>query len=164
PRSIALLGASDDVTKTAGRPLQYLRKAGFEGAIYPVNPRRATVQGEQAWPDLASLPEVPDHVFVLTPTDSVLAAVQACAELGVKVVTILASGFSESGPQGVERERELGRLARRTGLRVLGPSSLGVINPAIGLRLTANAAFSEPDIPAGKLFVASHSGSMLGAL
>src|SRR5690606_15221789 len=127
-------------------------------------PRRATVQGEQAWPDLASLPEVPDHVFILTPTESVIPAVEECARLGVGVVTILASGFSESGPAGVEREEQLRQVCERSGVRVLGPSSLGVINPAAGLRLTANAAFAEPDIPVGKIFVASHSGSMLGAL
>ena len=164
PRSVALIGASDDTGKTAGRPLKFLRAAGFQGAIYPINPRRATVQGERAWPDLASLPEVPDQVFILTPTESVLDAVREAAAAGVKVATVLASGFSESGEQGRVREQELRELARRTGIRVLGPSSLGVVHPATGLVLTANAAFAEPDLPRGKVFVASHSGSMIGAL
>ncbi|GAA5236034.1 acetate--CoA ligase family protein [Verticiella sediminum] len=164
PRSVALVGVSDDPAKTGGRPLQYLRKAGFEGAVYPVNPNRATVQGERAYVDLASLPEVPDHVFVLSPTDSVLGAASECARLGVKVMTVLASGFSESGSQGAAREQELRALARSTGLRILGPSSLGVVRPATGLRLTANAAFAEPDLRSGGVFVASHSGSMIGAL
>ena len=68
PRSIALFGASDDVTKTSSRPLQYLRRAGYLGTIYPINPRRPTVLGEKAWPSLSALPTVPDHVFILTPT------------------------------------------------------------------------------------------------
>lgn len=164
PRSVALVGASDDVTKTAGRPMQFLRSAGFRGRIYPINPNRSTVQGEQAWPSLAELPEVPEHVFVLSPTDSVLPTVQECARLGVKVVTVLASGFSESGPEGTAREQALGALSRSSGVRVLGPSSLGVVHPSTGLVLTANAAFAEPDLPNGKVFVASHSGSMIGAL
>lgn len=164
PARIALVGASDDTAKTGGRPLQFLRRAGFAGTIYPINPHRGQVQGEKAWPSLSALPEVPDHVFVLSPTDTVVDTVRECARLGVAVVTILASGFSESGPEGVERERQLGEIARNSGLRILGPSSLGVVNPRNGLVLTANAAFAEPDMPQGKVFVASHSGSMIGAL
>jgi acyl-CoA synthetase (NDP forming) len=164
PRSVALVGVSDDPAKTAGRPLQFLRRAGFGGTIYPINPNRATVQGERAWPDLASLPEVPDHVFVLTATENVLGSIEECARLGVKVATILASGYAESGPEGVAREEALRALSERSGLRILGPSSLGVVNPATGLMLTANAAFAEPELPRGRVFVASHSGSMIGAL
>ncbi len=164
PQSVALYGASDDAGKTAGRPLKFLRAAGYEGKIYPVNPNRQTVQGETAYQSLAALPEVPEHVFILTPTNTVLDAVHECARLGVKVVTILASGFSESGPDGAAREQALRELSRATGVRVLGPSSLGVINPEAKLVLTANAAFAEPELPRGKVFVASHSGSMIGAL
>lgn len=164
PASIALYGASDDVSKMGGRPVQFLKRSGFAGRIYPINPKRSEIQGLQAWPSLQSLPEVPDHVFVLTPTDTVIPAVRESAALGVKMVTILASGFSESGAEGVQREEELRKIARETGIRILGPSSLGVVNPRTGLVLTANAAFAEPDIPPGKVFVASHSGSMIGAL
>ena len=97
PRSVALVGASDDATKTAARPQQYLRRAGFGGRVYPINPRRDTVLGAPAWPSLAALPEVPEHVFVLSPTDSILPTLEECARLGVKLVTVLASGFSEAG-------------------------------------------------------------------
>ncbi len=164
PASVALYGASDDVGKMGGRPVQFLKRTGFAGRIYPINPRRDEIQGLKAWPSLQSLPEVPDQVFVLTPTETVIPAVRECAALGVKVVTILASGFSESGAEGAAREDELRRIARETGIRILGPSSLGVVNPRTGLVLTANAAFAEPDLPPGKVFVASHSGSMIGAL
>jgi acyl-CoA synthetase (NDP forming) len=164
PRSIALYGASDDPSKMGGRPVQFLQRSGYAGRIYPINPRRDEVQGLKAWPSLSSLPEVPDHVFVLTPTDTVLDAVKECAALGIRLVSILASGFSESGPEGIAREAALRDLAQATGVRILGPSSLGVVNPRVGLVLTANAAFAEPDLPAGKVFVVSHSGSMIGAL
>ncbi|GAD20506.1 acetate--CoA ligase family protein [Acidovorax sp. MR-S7] len=164
PASVALYGASDDVGKMGGRPVQFLQRSGFAGRIYPINPRRDEIQGLKAWPSLQSLPEVPDQVFVLTPTETVIPAVRECAALGVRVVTILASGFSESGSEGAAREEELRAIARETGIRILGPSSLGVVNPRTGLVLTANAAFAEPDIPPGKVFVASHSGSMIGAL
>ena len=164
PRSVAIVGASDDASKTAGRPQQYLRDAGFAGKVYPINPKRRTVQGATAWPSLSELPEVPEHVFILTPTASVLPTLEECGRLGVAVVTILASGFSESGPEGAALERQLGELSRRFGVRVLGPSSIGVVNPRNGLVLTANAAFAEPDLLKGRVFVASHSGSMIGAL
>jgi acetate---CoA ligase (ADP-forming) len=164
PTSVALLGVSNDASKTSGRPLPFLRRAGFRGTVYPINARHAQVQGERAWPTLEALPEVPEHVFVLTPTEGVVSAVQSCAKLGVKLVTILAGGFAETGDIGIAREIELASLARASGLRILGPSSLGVVSPANGLALTANAAFAEPELPCGRIFVASHSGSMIGAL
>lgn len=164
PQSIALLGVSDDPGKTGGRPLKFLRNSGYAGRIYPINPNRTEVQGEKAWPSLSALPEVPEHVFILSPTDTVVPAVRESAQLGVKLVTILAAGFSESGEEGAQREKELRDIAVSTGIRILGPSSLGVVNPNNGLVLTANAAFAEPDVPKGKIFVASHSGSMIGAL
>ena len=122
------------------------------------------MQEEQAYPSLTALPEVPDHVFVLSPTATVIPTVIECARLGVPVVTVLASGFSEAGADGAARETELRSIARDTGVRVLGPSSIGIVNPRNGLVLTANAAFAEPEIPSGRVLVASHSGSMIGAL
>ncbi len=164
PRSIALVGASDDVTKTSSRPLQYLRRAGYAGTIYPINPRRPTVLGETAWPSLSALPTVPDHVFILTPTADAVDAAEECARLGVTVVTILAAGFSEGGAEGQKLVARLRALCVTTKLRILGPSSLGAINLRHKTIITANAAFAEPDLPTGGIFVASHSGSLLGAL
>lgn len=164
PRSIALVGISDDAAKTNGRPLRFLRAAGYTGTIYNVNPTRAEVQGEPAYPSLAALPEVPEHAFILTNSQLALDAVEECGRLGIHVATILAGGFSESGPEGAAREQQLRDIAKRTGVRVLGPSSLGVVNLREKLVLTANAAFAEPELPVGGIFCASHSGSMLGAL
>lgn len=164
PRSIALVGASDDASKTSSRPLQYLRRAGYEGRIYPINPRRKMVLGETAWPSLSELPTVPDHVFILTPTDDAIGAAAECARLGVPVVTILASGFAEGGAEGQVRVERLKALCASSKLRILGPSSLGAINLRHKTIITANAAFAEPDLPTGGIFVASHSGSLLGGL
>src|SRR5262249_11752691 len=69
PRSVALIGQSNDAGKTAGRPLKFLRQAGFAGRIYPVNARRHEVLGERAWPSLEALPEVPEHAYIVAPTD-----------------------------------------------------------------------------------------------
>ena len=164
PRSVALVGASDDSAKVAGRPLVFLRRAGFAGKVYPVNPNREIVQNERAWPSVAALPEVPDHAYILSPTETVIAAVEACASAGIALVSILASGFSEAGHEGIAREQRLREIVARSGIRILGPSCLGIVNARKRLVLSANAAFAEPNMPVGKIFVASHSGSMIGAL
>lgn len=164
PESVAIIGASDDISKTGARPLAFLRKAGYAGRVYPVNPRRDTVLGEKAWPSISALPETPDHVFVAADTRFVVDAVRECGERGVPVVTVLAGGFAEAGPEGAERQRELLEVARRYGVRIVGPNSIGVVNPGAGMLLTANAAFAEDDIPVGRTFVASQSGSVIGAL
>src|SRR5262245_24543492 len=72
PRSIAIIGQSNDPGKTAGRPLKYLRQAGYAGRIFPVNARRESVLGERAWPSLAALPEKPDHAYIVAPTEGVV--------------------------------------------------------------------------------------------
>src|SRR4030081_584017 len=103
PRSVAIVGQSNDPAKTAGRPLKFLRQAGYAGRIYPVNERRDTVLGEPAWPSLSALPEVPEHVYIVTGTEAAVAAVQECGRLAVKVATVLADGFGEAGPEGLAR-------------------------------------------------------------
>jgi len=164
PRSVALIGQSDDPGKTTGRPLKFLRDAGYRGTIYPVNPRRETVMGERAWKSVSALPEAPDHAYIVVPTEAVIDTVADCGKAGVKIATILAAGFSETGADGMAREQRLRDVAAETGIRVIGPSSLGVVNLREGVMLTANAAFAEPDIPVGRIFFASHSGTMIGAL
>jgi acyl-CoA synthetase (NDP forming) len=164
PASVALVGASNKVTSAASRPLAYLRRWNFRGRVYPVNARSETVLGEHAWPSISSLPETPDHVFVMTPTAQVLDVVAECAARGVPIVTVLASGFSEDGEAGATLTAQLLRVLEGTGTRLLGPSSLGIVNLRNGLTLTANAAFSESGLPVGSTLALSQSGSMIGAL
>jgi len=164
PRSVAIVGQSDDATKTAGRPLKFLRRIGYAGRVYPINPRRETVLGERAWPALAALPEPPEHAYIVTSTEAAMAAVEECGALGVKVATVLADGFAEAGAEGIARETRLRETCARTGIRIVGPSSLGVVDLRTRVMLTANAAFDEKDFPLGRVFAASHSGSMIGAL
>lgn len=164
PKAIALVGISDDLNKTAARPLRFLRAAGYAGTIYNVNPSRSEVQGERAYPSLSDLPSIPDHAFILTNTDPAMAAVEECGKLGIPLATILAGGFSEKGAEGALREQQLKALGKQYGVRLLGPSSIGLVNVREKLILTANAAFAEPGLPSGGIFCASHSGSLIGAL
>ena len=84
--------------------------------------------GERAYPSVAALPEAPDHAYILVPTEAVIDAVAECGRAGVKIATILAAGFSETGAEGVAREQRLREIAAETGIRIVGPSSLGVVN------------------------------------
>jgi acetate---CoA ligase (ADP-forming) len=164
PCSVAVIGQSNDPAKTAGRPLRFLRQAGFAGRVYPVNARRRQVLGEQAWPSIEALPEVPEHAYVVTSLDGVIEAIEACGRAGVMVATVLTDGFAEIGEAGRSREARLKEIVATTGMRIVGPSSLGIVNLRSGMLLTANAAFDEPDLPAGRIFAASHSGGMIGTL
>jgi acyl-CoA synthetase (NDP forming) len=164
PASVAVIGQSNDASKTAGRPLKYLRQAGFAGRIYPVNPGREKVLGERAWPSISALPEAPEHAYIVTPTDAAVEAVAECGRAGVKVATVLADGFAEAGTWGEMRIARLRDICISTGIRVVGPSSLGIVDLRSKAMLTANAAFDEADLPVGRIFAASHSGSMIGSL
>jgi acyl-CoA synthetase (NDP forming) len=162
PRSIALVGQSNDAGKTAGRPLKFLRQAGYAGRVYPVNARRDEVLGERAWPSLEALPEVPEHAYIVAPTEAAMEAIEACGRAGVAVATVLSDGFAEAGDIGLARENRLTEIVRSTGMRIVGPSSLGIVDLRNGALITANAAFDEPGLPVGKIFGASHSGGMIG--
>ncbi|NYT79295.1 acetate--CoA ligase family protein [Alcaligenaceae bacterium] len=163
PQSIALVGASDNKNSPAGRPLALLRESGFEGRIYPVNPKRTQVQGERTWKSLESLPEVPEHVYLLGSAHTVLDTIAYCIEAVVPVVTILASGLSATSTNGITLEQKLGAMVLDSRTRILGTSSLGVVSFGNGCRLTANAACSG-EFPLGGDLVVSHSGSIVGAL
>ena len=103
PRSVALIGASGDPGKTSGRPLAYLRKHGFAGRIYPVNPKLAHIDDLRCYPDIASLPEVPDVAMLLLGAQRTEAAVRELAALGTRAAIVLASGYAETGEQGGQR-------------------------------------------------------------
>lgn len=137
---------------------------GFEGAIYPINPRRETVQGQRAYASLDDLPEVPEHVYILLNTEPAMEAAKACFAKGVKVVTLLADGFAESGPEGAKLQDELIARAREAGTRILGPNCMGATNINIGFTCTTNATFHEQYARGGRIGLISQSGGMLGSV
>jgi acyl-CoA synthetase (NDP forming) len=164
PQSIGLVGLSSDTSRPTGRVLEYLRRSGYGGSIYVVNPKRIEVQGARAYANLRDLSEVPEHVYVLLGTDLALKAVAACAEAGVKVATVLADGFAETGPSGAARQREMVAVARAAGMRLLGPNSMGLADLHSGAWITVNAVYTEPEQLIGRVALFSQSGSMMGGL
>ena len=164
PRSVAIIGASDDAKKDAARPLRFLRNHGYTGVVYPVNPRRDTVLGEKSWPSLDALPQRPDHVYIVAGVDRVTDAVRACADRAVPVATVLADGFAETGEAGAARQAELVALAHAGGTRLLGPNSMGVANITDRVPFTTNAAWEAERLMPGRLMALSQSGSLIGTL
>lgn len=164
PQSIAIVGASADLTKTSYRPLSYLVEGGYKGRVYPINPRAGEIAGVKCYTSLADLPEAPDLAFILLPADAAIDAIADCGKAGVGAAMILASGFGEAGDDGHAREERLAQAAQVAGVRVLGPSCLGLANLHHGMVLTGNAAFAEKGLVPGGVFCASQSGSMIGAL
>ena len=162
PRSVAVIGASADVNKTAGRPVAYLRKHGYAGAIYPVNPRADNIAGLRCFADIASLPEVPDVGIVLLGAERAHVAVRELAALGTAAAIVLASGYTETGEAGAQRQREL--IAAAGNMRLLGPNTIGLVNLTDNIVLSASGALEMDHFPAGSIGVVSQSGGILGAL
>ena len=103
PRSVAIIGASQDPTRIGGRPLRYLKESGFQGEIWPVNPRRERVQGIEARPRIAEVPGAIDVAIVAVRAEQVLDVVEACAERGVGAAVVFTSGFAETDATGAAR-------------------------------------------------------------
>jgi len=164
PRSVALIGASDDVAKVTGRPLAFLKANHSTATLIPVNPNRKTVQGIPALPSILEASDTVEHAYVLLDADNAVTAVAQCAEAGVQVVTVLADGFSEAGRAGQIRQAQLLDIARHSGMRVIGPNSMGVVNLHSGFVCTTNAAFAAQDLTPGRYGVLSQSGSIIGTL
>jgi acyl-CoA synthetase (NDP forming) len=162
PASVAVIGASTDAGKTAGRPIAYLQKQGFVGSIYPVNPKADEIAGLKSYPDIASLPQTPDVGIVLLGVDRAHLAVRELAARGCPAAIVLGSGYGETGEAGLARQKELMEAAGR--MRILGPNTIGVVNLTDGIFLSASGALAMNQFTAGGISLVSESGGILGSL
>ena len=161
PRSIAIIGASENPNKIGGRPLAFLRRFGFGGPVFPINPTRKEVQGVPSFPSLADLPEVPDLAVVVVPGDNAVAAVKDCAARGVKAAIVMSSGFGETAsPEGKAKEREMVAAARAGGMRMVGPNTQGLANFGNGAVASFSTLFTSQAPMDGPIAVVSQSGAM----
>ena len=161
PRSIAVLGASENPNKIGGRPLAYLKRFGFKGPVWAINPTRPEVQGFKCVASLDDLPEVPDTVVVAVPGDNAVAAVEACAKKGVKGLVCMTSGFGEtSDPEGKAKEARMVAAARAGGMRMVGPNTQGLANFGNGAVTSFSTMWSESEPFDGPIAVVSQSGAM----
>jgi acyl-CoA synthetase (NDP forming) len=159
PRSVAVIGASDNPHKVGGRPILYLKRYGYRGAVYPVNPGRATVQGLRAYGAVAELPEAPELAIVAVAGDEAVRAVEACAARGVKVAVVMASGFGETGAEGLRVQESLVETAKRSGMRLIGPNCQGLANFATGMVANFSTIFHEIEARDGPVAIVSQSGA-----
>ncbi|MGX0966421.1 acyl-CoA synthetase (NDP forming) [Bradyrhizobium japonicum] len=162
PRSVAIIGASADPSKTSGRPVAYLQKHGFAGEIYPVNPKVREIGGLACYADIASLPDVPDVGIVLLGAERAHIAVRELSERGAAAAIVLASGFTETGAEGAERQKQLMEAAGS--MRLLGPNTIGLVNLTDNIVLSASGALAMDHFPTGSIGLVSQSGGILGAL
>ncbi|NLD70785.1 MAG: acetate--CoA ligase family protein [Limnobacter sp.] len=164
PSSIAIVGASNDRNKVGGRPVDYLRRFGYRGKIYPVNPGRETVQGLRCYPSIAALPEAPQMAIIAVAGEAVAESVRDCATKGVGTAVILSSGFAETGARGLELQDELVQVAARAGMRLVGPNSQGLANFCTGAVANFSTMFTQVPPEDGPVAIVSQSGATSAAL
>src|SRR3954464_14140084 len=159
PASVAIVGASDNPHKVGGRPILYLQRYGYRGAIYPINPARSTVQGLRAYPSIRETPSAPELAIVAIAGDEAVQAVEACAARGVKVAVVMTSGFGETGADGLTKQKQMVDAARRAGMRLIGPNCQGLANFATGMVANFSTIFNELEAKDGPVAIVSQSGA-----
>jgi acetate---CoA ligase (ADP-forming) len=161
PKSVAVIGASENPNKVGGRPVHYLDKFGFKGKIFPINPSRPEVQGYKCYKSLADLPEAPEMVIVAVAGDNAIGAVDDCAAHGVKIAVVMASGFGEvDAVAGKAKERRMVEAAHKTGMRIVGPNSQGLANFGTGAIASFSTMFMDMDRAEGHVAMLSQSGAL----
>lgn len=161
PRSIAIVGASENPNKIGGRPIAFLSRFGFQGPVYPINPTREQVQGHRSYASLRALPAVPDLAVIAVPGELAVQAVDECAAIGVRVAIVMASGFGETtDPHAHALERAMVARARSAGMRLVGPNSQGLANFGNGAVPNFSTMFLDTPAQDGPVGIISQSGAM----
>ena len=160
PKVVAVIGATEN-PGTVGRTLfQNLGRGGFDGIVYPVNPKRASVLCVRAYPNISAIPEKVDLAVICTPAKTVPGIIKDCVKAGVRGVIIISAGFKEIGPEGVKLEQQILSEARGGGMRIVGPNCLGLMMPNIGLNATFGTTIAKP----GNVGFLSQSGALCTAV
>ncbi|NEA63318.1 GNAT family N-acetyltransferase [Streptomyces sp. SID12488] len=158
PRSVAVIGANRDPLTIGHEIVANLLRGGFGGSVFPVNPHAEQIAGVRAYASVRDLPEPPDLALVAVRAGAVPDVVRECADAGVKAVVVVSTGFGETGVDGRATELELSRFARASGMRLVGPNCMGVVNTTPAARL---AATFSPALPMpGRVAMSSQSGPL----
>jgi acetate---CoA ligase (ADP-forming) len=164
PRSIAVVGATGKPGSLFARPLEYMRVSGFAGALYPVNPKYQEIAGLPCAPSLDKIGAPVDLVLVMVPAPHVEEVVEQAAAIGARAAIVFSSGFAETGASGMKRQRRLTQIARRTGMRIVGPNCQGVIYAASGLAATFTGSIVNGLPKASGLAYVGQSGAVGGCV
>jgi len=161
PRSVAVFGASDSKDKFGGRIMSFLVQHGFAGEIYPINPRRAEVLGRRAYAAIAAAPSPADVAILAVPGGSLVDSVTEAAAAGVGCCVIISTGFAEAGAEGAVRQAALVEIARRSGMRLVGPNCMGLIVPHHHLALCSSVVLDTDRLRDGAISLVSQSGALM---
>ena len=158
PRSVAVIGASRDRDSIGGRLLHNLLAQPFAGVVHAVNPNTEAVQGIPSFPSIADVPGEVDVAFIAVPAADVVDVARACGNKGVRGLVVISAGFGETGDDGLVRQRELVGVCRASGMRLVGPNCMGVVNTDPEIQL--NGTFSTAWPPSGRVGFLSQSGAL----
>jgi acyl-CoA synthetase (NDP forming) len=164
PSAIALVGVPGDLSRPGARPLQFLRRHGYPGRVYLVNPRHPTVGDLPAYPTLDDLPECPDVAWIGLPAAQASDAILACGRVGIRFAVVLGAGFAETGDPGAAAQARLVESARRAGVRLVGPNTVGFVNGWDRVVLTFSTVGKLGALAPGPVAVLSQSGGVGGCL
>jgi acetyltransferase len=157
PRRIALIGVTTNPNSVSGKVLINLVSGGFRGVVYPVNSDHEAVMGIPCYPNIKSLPKIPDLGIICSPAEKVAGIVRECGEMGIPGLIIISAGFRETGEEGEKMETDIRDLVKRyQGMRIIGPNCLGVIVPSLKL----NASFAATMPMPGNIAFISQSGAL----
>jgi acyl-CoA synthetase (NDP forming) len=164
PRAIAVIGASATRGKQGNTAVRYLQRAGFPGAIYPINPAGGEVEGLKCYASLSEVPSQVDCALMVIPAGPSVAAVRECAERGVRSIVIGATGYAEMGTEeGRARQAEIVKIAKQSGMRIVGPNTNGIFNATDRFSLGYSTSYGDELTP-GPISVAAHSGALFNSL
>jgi acyl-CoA synthetase (NDP forming) len=164
PRAVALIGVPGDLSRPGARPLHFLRRHGYPGRIYPVNPGYSTIGDLPTFPSIEALPEPPDVAWIGLPAAQAADALAACGRARVPFAAVLGAGFAELGDAGAEKQADLVERARRAGVRLLGPNTVGFVNAWDRVALTFSTVGKLEALRPGPVAVLSQSGGLGGCL
>ena len=160
PGNVAVIGATETPASAGRTVLWNLINSPFGGTVFPVNPKRPSVLGIRAYPNISAVPDKVDLAVVVTPAKTVPGVIRDCVDAGVKAAIVISAGFKEIGKAGAELEQQVLQEARRGQMRIIGPNCLGVMSPLSGLNATFATAIARP----GNVALVSQSGALCTAI
>lgn len=166
PNSIAIVGATQNLSKIGGKPIKHLLRLGYKGDIFPVNPKYEKIEDLSCYPSLESIPkESIDCIVIALPSKYVIDILEECKEKDPNLIVIYSSGFGEAGSEeGLERQRKVKEFSERTGIRILGPNCLGFANSELNLLLGFNPTMDMLNLLEGGIGFVSQSGALTGGI
>jgi acyl-CoA synthetase (NDP forming) len=158
PRGVAVVGASADLSRIGGQPVRALHRFGFQGSVFPVNPKYQEIDGLRCYASVADIKAPCDLALIAVPAEASIEAVRACGKAGIKFGIVLSAGYRETGPEGAALETKLRAAAADVDMRLVGPNCQGLMNLATRLYAGFGSPFLEPDLPAGAVSLVTQSG------